>query len=700
MDSATLLLTLWALGQPPAVTPQAWPPQGTIAAPGGLATGAPAQRRNQVTAALLLADALDPRHHAERQGTWLSLAECLTTTADRAGQRALVEEYWQLAAALARRHYRAADERFYAELAARYGDVASGVATPAGPPPPPLSPAEQAALASARALSRAALREADMLLAEAQQALGERLGLVNRPPPLPVDRPHAGVYETRFELIYATLPAPPRAGLLHRTLPQGLRAIDARAKAIVALADAAAAAEEAVLAGRDDLALLATLRERLTAERIALVDDVERYNRHIAEYVALVAVPGTDPVDYMSMHIRPRRTSAGRPSTGWPTGEPSATSATDGTTSAPDGTTSLLDVSPRSEWRGASEHPGSAGSDGVPLDEPVERTEYRQPLGRVPRGQVTVPAISAPRSNVPPVTAPAARGSLGSLAPRPVRPAVRFPRFESTARAEAPLRTQQLAAALSGGSSQPPAAARQLELGECLRQAWIGNRPAAITAYWECSRAVAQYQALVHREAVLAEIEPRLARSPAGAAAAEALVYERALRLAAEAEVDAAAVEVELAQFELARELAAAGANLASAGGSLWPSTPLHGGRYWLALESQPEWVARSPQVVHLARRIETLHDLLVDEGQALIEFDRRLAALWPTASDDTRQLRLLFQALDRETALVSRFVADLAHYNQAMADYAFRVMPPQSSWEELATALALPRGATGTGRL
>ncbi len=686
MDSAILLLTWCLAGQLP-TAPEARPAELRLAqAPSrpatdrSSATGTGASRNaSGVTAGVLLGDALAPQQHAQLSGRWLSLSDALGSAGDRAAQRSLVEAYWKLTAALARRHYRQADERFFAELASRYAAPAGGGTGRARTlPPPPLSPADRAALDAAMALARAMLRDSDLELVEAQHALSQAMTAPLPEPLLPTDRPHCGVYYTRYELIYANDPAPARATLLHYTLPGVLQAIDARAKAIVAVADAAAAAEEAVFASTEDLAFLVSLRERLTRERLALVDEVERYNRQIAEYVALVAVPGTLGPDYVALHIRPQTVSSGRTisETGWPS---------PGTEPGPD------EASPWPE--------GSA----------VVPAQFNQPpAGAAPQSMIrrrrAPDASSAPGAGlgqtapgVPPLSPLAAPGgSSGGAATLPMS-------LADLEQIDPNLRTQQLAGRLSGSAAQPPTRSTALSLADCLKSAWTGNRPAAVTAYWDCARELAQYQSLVRQVARLKQLDSLLRAPGQPQQPAESMLYQRAEELSASADVSSQAVDVLMAQQELAVELdqarrATAGSPSAP-GAQYWTTTPLHGGRYWLALESQPAWIAQAPAVARQARRIPSLHEVLVDQTVALLALDRELAGLWSDPPTDTRRLRLVLEAIQSEQNTTQRFLADLARYNQAMADYAFRVLPPQSNWEELAAALALPRTNEPAGR-
>ena len=128
--------------------------------------------------------------------------------------------------------------------------------------------------------------------------------------PWAVDRPHVGAYDMKFDQLFAGKLAPPRLQLIHRTLPIGRRAIDAHGEAVVATADALDASEEEFRQGAVDYQTLAAWLDRLTAQRRAFLQSVQRYNEDIAEYAFSVAPPDANARLLASILIRQPNKSA------------------------------------------------------------------------------------------------------------------------------------------------------------------------------------------------------------------------------------------------------------------------------------------------------------------------------------------------------------------------------------------------------
>ena len=149
------------------------------------------------------------------------------------------------------------------------------------------------------------MQDTDVTLVAAQYDLA---GLIRLPAgqtlPLTADMPHVGPYRTELDNLYQGRPIPARAVLVDRTLPIRRSAIESRAAAVNAAADALVAAEESHFEGRADLALVLSLVDELSRQRRAFLADVRLYNLDIAEYAMSAPTPPLDPQGLASMLIK------------------------------------------------------------------------------------------------------------------------------------------------------------------------------------------------------------------------------------------------------------------------------------------------------------------------------------------------------------------------------------------------------------
>lgn len=246
-------------------------PPATAAASQDPATPAPAASE----AAALLGKLLEPfaadpgRALHERP---LPLLEALERSGDRARRLWITQAYWKVGAAFATlRQATAAVERL--EL------VAPGAAVQ-----------DRAVLDALVAESRSERAAAQAALVAAQQEL---VDLVRLPPgeplPWPVDRPLVAAYQTHFESIFANRVATGRVRAINRSLPARHEALEARAAAVKAAAEAFATVEAEHAQGRLPIDAVAAAAERLEAQERRFIDDVRVYNNEIAEYVMAVA---------------------------------------------------------------------------------------------------------------------------------------------------------------------------------------------------------------------------------------------------------------------------------------------------------------------------------------------------------------------------------------------------------------------------
>lgn len=244
------------------------------AAPRSAISSAASPAPDASAAATLLGTLLEPLDPA-RGGTLhdrpLPLLEALERSGDRTRRLWITQAYWKVAAAFAGlKQATAAVERL--EL------VAPGSAGH-----------DRAVLDALVAGARSERAEAEATLVTAQQELVDLVRLpVGDPLPWPVDRPLVTAYQTHFDTIFAARAATGRVRAINRTLPSRHAALETRAAAAQAAAEAFALAEVEHAKGRLPIEAVAAAHERLGTQERGFIDDVRTYNHEIAEYVMAV----------------------------------------------------------------------------------------------------------------------------------------------------------------------------------------------------------------------------------------------------------------------------------------------------------------------------------------------------------------------------------------------------------------------------
>jgi hypothetical protein len=239
----------------------------------------------------------------EREGDPLDyrlirLIDAVQRGRDRAAQIKIAQVYWRLAIAQADYHF-ARDSVF------RLREATRGQLT---------NPALRAARCAARALQR----DAEVLVLRAQNDLMALTGTpANELPPLAIEIPHVGKYNTALQSAFRGQNIPQQAYLLDRLLPSRQSVIDEHCEGIVESADAADATAEQYARGAIDLTTLLASFERLFRERKAFTRAVRDYNQDIAEYASLITpinAPVQDLVNKMiTVKTAPRNNSAAVP---------------------------------------------------------------------------------------------------------------------------------------------------------------------------------------------------------------------------------------------------------------------------------------------------------------------------------------------------------------------------------------------------
>jgi hypothetical protein len=215
----------------------------------------------------------------------LPLLEAIERSGDRSRRLWITQSYWKVSAAYAWvRCCAEAIERL--ELIAPGGD-----------------PHDRATLDVATAAARADLADARAQLGVAQQELVDlaRLPLAE-PLPWPVDRPLAGPYQTHFDQIFATRTTG-RVRAIARTLPARHEALESRAAAVRAAADAMARAEADHAKGKRPIEAVIAAHAALVGQAREFLQATKAYNLDIAEYAMAVADLSVPDDRFVSMLI-------------------------------------------------------------------------------------------------------------------------------------------------------------------------------------------------------------------------------------------------------------------------------------------------------------------------------------------------------------------------------------------------------------
>lgn len=587
-------------------------------------------RKPKLSPPKLVADSLAPLGQEPLIGRPLPLMEVLTRSALRPRQLAAVQAYWALAAAVGEYNFSRQERDALTALVA-----AAGARKQA-------DRLESSALAAEMALASARVQEALLRVAAAQVDLAEKAGLpVGDRTPLPADEPHVGLYRTYFDVLFASRIAPPRLHLLERTLPLRRKAIDVRAEAVQAASDAVAAAQDAL--GRKEIEpeSVALRLALLSRQRKAFLDDVRQYNQDIAEYALAVADANAPPASVLTMLIKPREAPAPSPAertspAGTPT-EATESAGTPRTGSNPNAMRSLLKSNPTTD---------------------AEAQTRLKPQA----------------------------DELAQLAPVDSEQ----PDHESYAALltmSAPKRTHRLARLLHWDRSLGESAEPALSLEQYLALVQPADRRRAVEVYWLAREQAARCQVASDQIDQLAALYPLVLQAVRRPGGAEAMLDLRAWQQAAQADLLENQMLLWARRMDLATLLGRAG------NPKDWPmpATPPHGGRYETKLDSQPQTLAHSVALQHLATTVPGLYAALEDRAEAIIRLDGQRGL--PIGVFEKERYADLWDALaliDRQAVESQAFLSTLTRYNSSIADYALAILPPTISPVELTASLVV----------
>ena len=252
-------------------------------------------------------------------------------------------------------------------------------------------------------------------------------------------------------------------------------------------------------------------------------------------------------------------------------------------------------------------------------------------------------------------------------------------------------RVHKLSSILNWDRSLPEGSGSTVTLEECLAQTSGADRGAVISAFWHTRQHAARYQVLAQQAEqldLLFQLAPDMAGRPDGAAA---VVYLQAAKLRADAALlDSHAALVEN-QFELTR---LAGRPLESQW--LLPGTAPHAGRYDLKLEAQPESLAASRNLKHLAAVVSGLHNSLNDRAAAVVYADAARSQGNSAFQAGEMPISDLLTSVRFQTDETLAFLAVLTQYNVAIANYALSVLPGEMPTAKFVGSLVVTQKSAG----
>jgi hypothetical protein len=624
-------------------------------------------------------------------GTPVPLVDVLSRSPDRRRQIELTHAYWNLSAAVA--DY----ETCVIELAGLERLLPAAV--DGGRRVADLELEAQLAAAHARQ------RELELNVITAQYALSDLAGSTNVNP-LPSDVPHVGAYLTRAHEIYGARPAPPRVHLIDRVLPLRLNSLDMRANAVHAAQDAADSAEQNYHAaaseatGEGNLAVALTAVAELARQQRAFVAAARDYNHDIAEYSLGIAPQGMTAASLVPLLIGPTNNSPARSTPG---GKPQVTQGPGGVKRA--GFDAVPDVMSAPSGRRRNE----------PKLAPPQRGGAKSNVNETRRVVRKAPADGAAAESAD--GGGEAVGLYSALQDLPPK-----------------RRTQKLASLLHWDRALPDSLGVAATLEACLARAVGVDRRTLIETYWRAREHVAGYQLAAQRIEQLDGLVPGAMRAAAEPGGAAAMLRLRRARLAAEADLQAARVELLVSQFALALV-----GRWPLDGRWPVPSTAPHGGSYRLGVDSggglrgnsggglrgnsggglhgnsdgglrgnsdgglrgdaqRPE-IAGSPAVQRLTARIPMLHGVLTNRADSIVAVDAARALASSRYESGAAQIDEPLETIDRQSAETMAFLMAQTEYNLEIADFVLSVLPAGTPDQRLIESLVLTPSAESTGR-
>ncbi len=263
-------------------------------------------------------------------------------------------------------------------------------------------------------------------------------------------------------------------------------------------------------------------------------------------------------------------------------------------------------------------------------------------------------------------------------------------------------RAKELTLALHWDRSLPEGAGRSTTLEECLSQqtgmtgpagisprkqagATDSERRAAVDAFWLARQRAAEYQTLAQEIEFLDNLVPLVLEQRSGPEGAAAMLYLRAARQQAKADLREAQAALIEAQFDLALRTQ-------TAAEALWPlpSTPPHAGQYSLNLDAQPRTLIQSWPMRRLAAAIPTYTTSLEEHAASVVAADAARAQSIEKYAAGNLPVERVLEDVNRQTEQTFDFLQTLTDYNRSIAQYALAVLPPDAQPTRIAAALVV----------
>ena len=206
-----------------------------------------------------------------------------------------------------------------------------------------------------------------------------------------------------------------------------------------------------------------------------------------------------------------------------------------------------------------------------------------------------------------------------------------------------------------------------------------------IDAYWAARQQAAAYQVTAQQGELLKELVPAAIENRRRQLGAESMLQLRAARLAADADLFRARAELDESQFDLTRRV-----GRPTDGNWLLPTTAPHAGSYDLKLAVQSPQLVQSWPLRRAAAMVPGLHQNLAECATAVVRADAARAAATADYQAGRRPLGDVLASVDDQTRQTLAFLQTLSDYNQAIADYALAVLPPNLPPEKLVQTLVL----------
>ena len=330
----------------------------------------------------------------------------------------------------------------------------------------------------------------------------------------------------------------------------------------------------------------------------------------------------------------------------------------------------------------ASEPAVGAGAGPVATEKPVFRIarkpEVAEPMQ--PANPMRPPATPPSGAGV---SSPAPSAALAPIRPLDASAEPTTALYPALAKADGTARTRQLAEALHWDRSVPKEGSIAITLADCLRDYAGPQRRELIEAYWACRHQAAVYQAIAQQGEWLAALAAAAVEQPGRRSDDPSDLALRAAQEAAQADLLEAEASLVYSQYDLVR---AAGRPTDEAW--LLAATAPHAGPYDLRDELRTRQLSQSWPLRRAAAMVPSLLENLIQYASAVVGDDTVRATLTAEFQQGHRSLEPVLAAIDTQTARTLDFLQTLTDYNQAIADYALAVLPPDLPAEQLVQTL------------